>query len=376
MTAPTPQALESQLAAIVESTNDAIIGKTLDGTITSWNGAAERMYGYEAREIIGMPISVLVPDDVEDDVPLLLDSIRRGETVSQYETVRVGKSGERIDVALTISPIRDEAGDVVGASTIARDVGDRKRADAMIRELNEALRHEVARVETLNQELEAVAYRASHDLKAPLVSIDGFAASLQRHAADALDDRGRLYLERIRANAASLQRLIEDTFEFARAGSGAGSAVSVDADAVAREVVASLADLAEKRGATVELVSPLPRVQSHPTPFAQALRNLLENALTHGRSDNTVVRISGAAVGDNVEIVVEDNGRGISALERPTIFDLFARGSEARENFPGGSGIGLALVKKVAELAGGSVRCEDSAGHGARFVLVFTKGTA
>ena len=111
----------ARFAAIVESSNDAIIGKTLDGMITSWNEAAERIYGYSAEEAIGQPISMLVPSDRPDEVPAILDSVRQGEKVEPFDTVRVTKDGRRLDISLTVSPIRNFAGDVVGASTIARD---------------------------------------------------------------------------------------------------------------------------------------------------------------------------------------------------------------------------------------------------------------
>jgi PAS domain S-box-containing protein len=129
----------ARLAAIVESSNDAIIGKTLDGVIISWNEAAERIYGYSSEEVVGQPISVLVPSDRPAEVPTILDSVRRGEKVEPFDTVRITKDGRRLDISLTVSPIRNFAGDVVGAPTIARDITGRKRAEEEIRLLNEQL---------------------------------------------------------------------------------------------------------------------------------------------------------------------------------------------------------------------------------------------
>lgn len=127
-----------RLAAIVESSDDAIIGKTLDGIVTSWNPGAQRLYGYSAAEMIGRSISVLVPADHSDEVPGHLEALKRGEAVGDYETERVTKAGQRIDVSINISPIRDATGVLIGASTIARDVSDRKRAEKKIRDLLEA----------------------------------------------------------------------------------------------------------------------------------------------------------------------------------------------------------------------------------------------
>src|SRR6266542_4101853 len=130
--------VERRLAAIVESSDDAIIGKTLDGVVTSWNAAAERLYGYSAAEMIGLPVSLLAPPERPDEVPAILERIRRGERVDHYESVRIAKGGRRMAVSLTVSPIRDRGGAIVGASVIARDVTDRKRVEALFRGLLES----------------------------------------------------------------------------------------------------------------------------------------------------------------------------------------------------------------------------------------------
>ncbi len=134
----------SRLAAIVESADDAIIGKTLDGTITSWNSGAQRIYGYTAEEVVGRPITILVPPDRPNDVPEILARVRPGEKVDHYETVRVRKDGSRIHISLTVSPIRDAEGNVIGASTVARNITERKRAEEEIRRLNEVLEARIA----------------------------------------------------------------------------------------------------------------------------------------------------------------------------------------------------------------------------------------
>jgi PAS domain S-box-containing protein len=138
----------ARLAAIVESSDDVIIGKTLEGIITSWNKGAERLYGYSAEEAVGQPISMLVPPERPNEIPRILESIRLGEKVDHFETVRVAKDGRRLDISLTVSPIRNSAGDIVGASTIARDITERKRTEEKLRESEERLQRAI-RIETV-----------------------------------------------------------------------------------------------------------------------------------------------------------------------------------------------------------------------------------
>src|SRR5829696_3041031 len=129
--------VRARLAAIVESSEDAIIGKTLEGTITNWNRGAENIYGYSAQEVLGKPITILAPPDRPNEIPKIHERLRRGEAIKHYETVRVTKDGRLLDISLTISPIRDSSGKIVGASTIARDITERKRAEEAQRFLAE-----------------------------------------------------------------------------------------------------------------------------------------------------------------------------------------------------------------------------------------------
>ncbi|MBF8298906.1 MAG: domain S-box, partial [candidate division NC10 bacterium] len=164
----------SRLASIVESSDDAIIGKTLDGIIVSWNPGAERIYGYAQEEMIGQPISVLVPPDHPDEVIQILEKVNRGERVDHFETVRMRKDGRRIDVSLTVSPIKDATGQITGASTITRDITDRKRAAEALRHSEEryleALRHSEERYRDLVENSEALIY--THDPEGKLLSVN------------------------------------------------------------------------------------------------------------------------------------------------------------------------------------------------------------
>ena len=175
------EAARTHLAAIVESSDDAIIGKTLEGIITSWNRAAERLYGYTAAEMIGQPIAQLIPSDLADDFPMIMTQLRRGERIEHYETQRLAKDGTRIDVALTISPLRDHTGQIIGASKIARDITARKQAEAgleqRVAERTAALQQEMAERQRLAQEAQRLQHFAllgrlaagvSHEIRNPL----------------------------------------------------------------------------------------------------------------------------------------------------------------------------------------------------------------
>ena len=191
-----------QLAAIVESSGDAIVASSLDGVIRSWNKAAERLFGYTAEEMIGRPISQLLVPGRQAEEPSLVARLGDGVPVAPFETLRRRKDGSDLDVSVTVSPVREAGGKLVGASIVARDISDWKRAEAEIRRAREA-------AEAANRDLEAFNYSVAHDLRAPLRAIDGFSQILLEDHGKILDAAGRGHLQRVRAAAQRMGRLID-----------------------------------------------------------------------------------------------------------------------------------------------------------------------
>ena len=210
----------ARLAALVESAHDAIISESLDGGIETWNSGAVQLYGYTKPEAIGKPVAMIVPPDRREEDTAILDRIRAGEELLQFDTVRMRKNGAPVDVSLSIFPLRDHSGAVIGAAHVARDITERKRFEKEIRELNESLENRVLErtreLHEVNRELESFSYSVSHDLRAPLRGIDGFGRLLFEEASSMLDERAKERLRRIRAAAARMGHLIDALLELSR----------------------------------------------------------------------------------------------------------------------------------------------------------------
>lgn len=358
-----------RLAAIVEGSEDAIVSKTLDGTITSWNRGAEQMFGYSADEVIGGPMTVLIPPDRIDEETDILARLRRGEA-TYCETVRGRKDGVRLDVALAISPVRDGAGQVIGVSTIARDITGRKhiereRAELLARE--QAVRAEAQAATAAKDKFVAV---LSHELRTPLNAMLGWTRMLRTHNLDpAAVARA---LEVIERNTLLQARLIEDLLDASRIVAGTLS-LEMRPVMVAPAVEAAIGAVraaADARGVRLESqidVSAGP-VLGDPTRLQQIIWNLVSNAIKFtprgGRVDVSLTRRGSAA-----EIGVRDTGEGISAEELPDIFDRFGV-AHARTQSHGGLGLGLSIVRHLVELHGGTVRADSAgSGQGATFTV-------
>src|SRR5215218_1859527 len=361
--------ISSRLAAIVDSSDDVIIGKTLGGIITSWNRGAEKIYGYSSEEAVGRHISMLVPADLPDEIPAIMKRLSLGEGITHYETVRVTKEGRRLDVSLTISPIRDSQGNIVGASTIARDITSRKEAEEEIRLLNEQLeqrvRQRTAQLEEANKELEAFSYSVSHDLRAPLRHIDGFAQLLQKRATAVLDETARRYLDMIVESTNHAGDLIDNLLAFSRIGRVEIKHGDVDMNRLVQETLNDLR--LETEGQNISWkVGELPEVQGDPPMLRIVMANLLSNAVKYTRTrEQAIIEVGTKSNGDETVFFVSDNGVGFDMQYVDKLFGVFQR-LHSVEEFEG-TGIGLATVQRIVNRHGGHAWAESSVGSGATF---------
>jgi PAS domain S-box-containing protein len=363
------EAIRAQLAAIVESSDDAIISKTLTGRIVSWNVGAERMYGYTRAEAQGRPIAILVPPNRPDEVPAILERLRQGERIEHYETVRRRKDGTLLDVSLTISPILDAAGAMVGASAIARDITARKEAEAAIRALNETLEQRVtertAQLEAANQELEAFSYSIAHDLRAPLRAIHGFSQILLDDYILNLDAEAQGHLQRVSTNALRMGQLIDDLLVFAQLSREPLRKRPVATADLVRQVWDELRPAHAHRQVEFTLGN-LPVCQADPALLTQVWMNLLSNALkfTRGRAVACINVGCQERAGERVYIV-QDNGVGFEMQYASKLFGVFQRLHRTVDYE--GTGVGLALAQRIVHRHGGRIWAEAALDQGATF---------
>jgi PAS domain S-box-containing protein len=358
-----------RLAAVVESSDDAIISTTLDGTMTSWNQGAERMYGYAAGEVIGMPVSLLIPPSKVNDETATFERLKRGERIEHYETVRRRKDGTLLDVALTVSPIKDAQGGIIGASKIARDITERKRAETELQKAKEELEQRVqertASLLETTQQLEAFCYTIAHDLRSPLRAQQSFAQMLLEDYKDSLDPTGREYAQRIINSAKRLDRLVDDLLTYSRLSRSELKFVNADLEKAVKSVQTSLALEITHREAAI-FTGPLLPVLAYPPTLHLVITNLISNALKFTKAgERPQIRIWSELREGFIRLWVENNGIGISPENTAKIFGVFER-LHPMDKYPG-TGIGLAIVHKGVERMGGRVGVESEPGKGSRF---------
>jgi PAS domain S-box-containing protein len=351
-----------RLAAIVDSSDDAIVSKDLNSIVASWNAAAEKMFGFSAAEIVGKSVRLLIPDDRQQEEDEVLFRIRRGERVEHYETVRRRKDGSLFPVSLTVSPIRTDDGTVIGASKIARDISDRKRADEERQRLLTITRNAARMKDEFLATL-------SHELRTPLNAIVGYLRMMQ--AGLLTGEKQSRAVDIVARNATSLTQIVEDVLDVSRIISGKLrlDVQAVELHTIVQDTVETIRPAADAKGIRVDLIADprTPPVSGDPERFRQILWNLCSNAVKFTeRGGRVQIRLE--RVNSHVEISVADTGIGISVAFLPHVFDRFSQADAGIDRAQGGLGLGLAISRHLVELQGGRIFVDsDGPGKGSTF---------
>ena len=348
------------LAAIVESSHDAIVSKRLNGVITSWNKGAERLFGYAAEEAVGQNIMLIIPPDRRDEERAIVERLMRGERVDHFDTVRMRKDGSMLDVALTISPMKDAAGAIVGASKLARDITERKRAEAALRQAQADLAY-MSRVTTMGELTASLAHEIRQPISAAVTNARTCLRWLGREVpdvAEASEAASRIVKDATRA--ADIISRISLLFK-----KGALQRELVDVNDVIREMIVLLRGEATRHSIStrIELAEDLPKVMADPVQLQQVFMNLMLNAIEAMKegSGESELTIKSEADDGQVLISIIDTGVGLSPEQVEQIFKAFFTTKDT------GTGMGLPISRSIIESHGGRLWATGVPGSGATF---------
>ncbi len=367
----------SLLAAIVESSENAIVSKSLDGIIMSWNPGAERVLGYSPSEAIGQHINLIIPPERVEEEQYIITQISHGKGVNQFETLRRHKDGNYIDVSIIASPIYDSSGNIIGTSKVIRNITAEKKA-----------RHELVRytqaLERSNKELDDFAYIASHDLKEPLRGIHNHSRFLLEDNREALDADSVSRLERLSYLSQRMERLVNDLLYFSRLGRQELAIGPTDINDVIHDIESTLDVFLEERHGRITIPETLPTIICDKPRITEAFRNLITNAIKYNDNPEKIVEIgflrtytppndtTTPALAD--VFYVKDNGKGIAPGFYQEIFRIFKRLQSVKDQREEGTGVGLTFVKKIIERHGGKIWLESEVGRGTTFYFTLKYG--
>jgi PAS domain S-box-containing protein len=352
------------LAAIVDSSDDAIVSKTLEGRILSWNSGATRIFGYTPEEVLGRPITVIIPSELHAEEHQILENLRAGRRIDHFDTVRLTKDGRRIPISLTVSPIRDSTGNVIGASKIARDISDRRERERLLLEREDALR---AADRRKNEFLAVLA----HELRNPLAPIRYALATMQMPRRSPEQERQAWQI--IERQVAHMSRLLEDLLDVSRISRGnlALKKTRTELTVVLAAAIEAAQPMLNSKGHELTIERPDDEIAllADAVRLAQVFSNLLINAAKYTRPGGQI-RLRARRERDEIIVAVRDNGIGMSAQLIPRLFNLFSQGQGARRDPEDGLGVGLALARTIVEMHGGRIEAH-SQGHdrGSEFVV-------
>jgi PAS domain S-box-containing protein len=354
------RASEQRFRAVTDAAVDAIVSADSFGRLLSWNSGAERMFGWRAEEVVGRPLTVIIPERLralhEAGITRVRQSGHSKLAGSVVELVALRRDGGEFPVELSIGSWQGSDG--LAFSAVIRDITERKHAEAALAAANREL-------ERTNAELETLVYSASHDLKSPMVSLLGYLEYLKLDYGDVLGQEGGRYVARISDCTLYMQRLIHDLIDLSRVGRTGTDAVDVDL----AELVGIIVDEAAAAHPGVGFrIGRLPVVAGDPVGFRQLFTNLVENAVRHGGRPDLTVTVEGRSRADGgLELSVRDDGRGIPPEHRERVFGVFERLEGPSTG--SGTGMGLAICRKIVELLGGSIGIHGGRGTEVRIVL-------
>jgi PAS domain S-box-containing protein len=357
------------LAGIVDSSEDAIVSKSLEGIITSWNKSAEQMFGYTPEEAIGKSIIMIIPPELRAEETMILSRLRQGQRIEHFETVRVGKSGKRINISLTVSPVRNKQGEIIGASKIARDITDRVRAEEERARLLASERAAREHAEAASRAKDEFVAMISHEIRSPLNAILGWSQMLRQGGLDKAATANAL--ESIERNARAQAQLVSDLLDVSRVITGKLRINSRPVDILSslESALESIHPAAEAKQITIDVESDpyVTVVTGDSDRLQQVFWNLLSNAVKFTPRGGSV-SVKTARQESHVEISVTDSGMGIPADFLPFIFDRFSQADTSSARKHAGLGLGLAIARHIIELHGGTISANsDGAGAGATF---------
>lgn len=355
----------ARLAAIVNSSYDAIIGKSLDGRITSWNYGAELVYGYSEEEAVGQMSELILPDEQQYEEPEILEAVKLGRRLEEFETIRARKDGQKIAVSVTMSPVIDSTGQVVGSSTIERDITERRRAEEELqRARDSAIRASRTRAEFLAN--------VSHELRTPMNAIIGMTSmALDEELTPQLRD----YLKTANDSAHSLLTLLNDILDFSKLESGKFSIVkeTFNLADIVEESIKTLSSQAFAKG--LELVCRIPRdlpreVIGDGIRLRQILTNLVSNAIKFTEQGEVVVAVEVVRIWPDearFRFSIQDTGIGIPVEEQQRILEPFTQVDSSSTRVHGGTGLGLAISSELLRMMGGRLSLQSELGQGSHF---------
>ncbi len=349
---------DSRIAAIVESSDDAIIAKDLSGVVFAWNRAAERLLGYAASEMIGQPLTVIVPPDLLEEEAFILRQIALGERIEHYETTRRCKDGRMIRASVRVSPIRDASGRITGASKIMRDVTDRDARERRIQELQAELTH-VQRLTELGQ----VVTTLVHEVNQPITAIKNYLNGCRRLVATGNLTGVQAAVDRMEDQTKRASQIIQRTRDFVmkRDVQMQAEDLSVVIDEAVALIRTAMAD--KMPTLTVQVDPAEPRVDIDKVQVQQVLFNLMRNGIEamQDQSARELTIATHRAQAGMVEISVADNGAGLTESVRGRLFQPFVTTK------PTGMGVGLSVCQGIVQLHGGRLWAEDRIGRGTVF---------